>query len=173
MTFAPSGKKQIFLRISWPVFRHKIWHIRHGLTAIYQSEISCDGLTHQALAYIEGSQLVIFFPLTGFDRCRVVVLYKDLPLTDKKRRLFEKNAKQLPLKSTLPERKLKVWLFQCWFFARSWLCLWSPHSRFRWVSSLHNCHVSKKYWVRTAIFSGATMIITNRIPPPNVKGLYV
>ena len=87
------------------VFRHKIWHIRHGLTAIYQSEISFDGLTHQALAYIEGSQLVIFFPLTGFDRCGVVVFYKDLPLTDKKRRLFEKNAKQLPLKSTLSERK--------------------------------------------------------------------
>lgn len=90
------------------MFRHKIWHIRHGLTAIYQSEISFDGLTHQALAalaYIEGSQLVIFFPLTGFDRCGVVVLYNDLPLTDKKRRLFEKNAKQLPLKSTLPERK--------------------------------------------------------------------
>ena len=43
-----------------------------------------------ALAYIEGSQLVIFFPLTEFDRCRVVVFYKDLPLTDKKRRLFDK-----------------------------------------------------------------------------------
>ena len=48
---------------------------------------------------------MIFFPLTGFDCCRVVVFYKDLPLTDKKRRLFEKNAKQLPLKSTLSERK--------------------------------------------------------------------
>ena len=36
------------------VFRHKIWHIRHGLTAIYQSDISFGGLTHQCISIYRG-----------------------------------------------------------------------------------------------------------------------
>ena len=108
---------------------------------------------------------MIFFSLTGFDRVCGVVLYQDLPLTDKKRRLFKENilsGYRLSLRFRKNNKKYGS------INVDSSLdrgCVYDPCTRDS-GGSLHciTTMFTRNIGQEQPFFSGATTIITNRFP---------